>query len=189
MTEPSIKNSDGSGYTSSDQSLPIAKRVIQRAGGRHLVFRINKGPLWFVPKPYALISNIEGTILFFYGFGQIWVTHKKLRRIAEWFVRVPRFASKHIKRIVGELEPQIQTFIADVEKLGLIGTLVVERKVIEFHWTVPRDQRGDADQIADRKTKIDTAFNQLAAGFAKLQLEGVEGQHDCDDAEINISAV
>ena len=163
---------------------PIAKKVIQKAGGRHLVFRIKRGPWWFLPKPYALISNIEGSILFFYGIGQIWVTHKKERRINDWMLRVPRFISKRINWLVNELQPEIVKFIDQIQEVEIIGTLIIERRVVEFHWTVPRQQRHASVPDEDRVQIINDAFNRLAKEFAKLQLTGKEGQHDVDDDQI-----
>ena len=186
MSEPSI---DPPPETSRDSAAgeAVEKRVMTRAGGRHLVFRINEGRHWFLPRPYALISNIEGSILVFYGVGQIWITHRKLRRINDWLVRVPRFVSKKIITIVDQLEPDIAEFIEHVQHLDLIGTLVVERKVIEFHWTVPRNRRDGSDPRPDPQPIIDLNFNQLATAFARLQLVGNEGEMDCVETDIQLA--
>ena len=180
---PSAANSSGSSLSSSSDS--VDKRVIKKAGGRHLVYRINRGRWWFLPKPYALISNIEGSILVFYGAGQIWATHKKLRRINEWMVRIPRFISKRIVKIVDDLQQNISDFIEQIDEPGVIGTLVVERKVIEFHWTVPRGQRND-EKDAELRIMIDREFDKLAKCFARLQLVGQEGQHDVQEDEVSL---
>ena len=164
----------------------IDKHVIAKAGGRHLVYRINRGPWWFLPKPYAMISNIEGSVLFFYGVGQIWVTHKRIRRINEWWLRVPRFISKRLVGVIDTLEPQISEFIDRVDELEVIGTLLIERRVIEFHWTVPRGQRNDSND-ARRKAVIDKEFNKLAKCYARLQLVGQEGAEDVGENEIELA--
>lgn len=164
----------------------VDKRVIKRVGGRHLVYRVKEGAWRWLPRPYALISNIEGLILVFYGAGQIWVTHRKRHRINEWIVRVPRFASKRMVQIVQELETPISEFIEQVNDLDLIGTLILERRAIEFHWTVPRDKLGDRQPDVDREQVINASFNQLATAFAQLQLAGEEGAHDVRQDQIEL---
>lgn len=182
-TDPAAETKHGSATSDSDA---VQKRIVTRAGGRHLVFRINEGRHWFLPRPYALISNIEGSILVFYGIGQIWVTHRKLRRINDWLVRVPRFVAKRIVRIVDGLEPDIAEFIEHIQHLDLIGTLIIERKVIEFHWTVPRNRRDGSDPLPDPQAIIDLNFNNLATAFARLQLVGNEGEPDCVKTDIEL---
>ena len=69
----------------------VLNRVIKRFGGRHLIFRTQLGDSWRVlPKPYALVSTFRGPVWFFYGIGQVWVTHKKYREFDGWMARVPR---------------------------------------------------------------------------------------------------
>jgi len=162
----------------------VDKRVIKQAGGRHLVFRINRGPWWFLPKPYAMISNIEGSLLLFYGMGQLWATHRKQRIINDWIVRVPRLISKRIVGIVDELEKEIAEFVEKIDELGVIGTIMIERHVIEFHWTVPRQQRNDPR--TDLHSTVDREFNRLAKAYAELQLVGQEGQHDVNRQQIEL---
>lgn len=159
--------------SSEDSALVPGQRVIRKARGRHLVYRKSHGSLWFLPHPYALISNIEGSLLAFYGIGQLWATHRKLRRINDWYVRVPRFISKRIISLIDELEPHIDDFIEAVEQLGIIGTLIIERRVIEFHWTVPGGSARTTDTEAHPDSVIDAHFNRLASAFEKVSQASV----------------
>lgn len=176
---------ENNGNESQRAAETVRKKIVQRAGGRHLIFRIKNERMSLLPKPYALISNIEGSIWIFYGVGQIWITHRKLRKIRDWHVRVPRLTSKRVIEIIEKLEKDIEDFIEHVDNQGLIGTLVVERKVIEFHWTVPKAV-ADTQPNLDRKTVIDLQFNKLATTFAKLQLVGQEGLDDVDANQIQL---
>ncbi len=157
---------------------PVEKRIVRRAGGRHLVFRIQRPRNWLVPRPYALISNIEGPLWMFYGVGQVWITHRRIKRIRDWTLRVPRVVSHRIIELVGKLEQDIDRFISQIEDQDLIGTVLIDRRTIEFHWTVPRDQREDSTNASKRQAVVDLHFNQLATAFAKLQLVGEEGVED-----------
>jgi hypothetical protein len=129
-------NNPAKNETNADQALASqTNRIIKRFGGRHLIFRTKTGGWWMLPKPYVLISSFRGPVWVFYGVGQIWVTHKKLREISGWMVRVPRFVNATVTQIVDKLEPGISEFINFCNQHGIEGTLVIERKLIEFHWT------------------------------------------------------
>ncbi len=155
------------------QLEPGKKHIVHRLGGRHLIFRLNKGQgLWrFVPRPYVLISCIQGPLWVFYGIGQIWLTHKKAKNIKDWAVRVPRFLSPSLIQLVDRLEPDIERFVDYCNDKGFTATLVIEKKVIEIHWTRRKTEPAEAEQKNDQPEKtIDEMFNELAQRFVALQL-------------------
>ncbi len=149
---------------------PAQKKVIQRLGGHHLILRLKKGRWWFVPKPYVLVSSIEGPLWVFYGLGQIWLTHKKVKYIKDWSVRVPRLVSGRLLDLIDRLEPDIENFIDYCNDQGLTATLVIERKVIECHWTLRRTEKQEENKGAHRKPDINSKFNELAEKFVNMQL-------------------
>ncbi len=125
-------------------------KVIKRFGGRHLIFRTKSGGWWMTPRPYVLVSSFRGPVWMFYGAGQIWITHKKLRDIGGWMARVPRIANKKILQIVDSLDSDIAKFTGFCNEHGIEGTLVIDRQAIEFHWTF-------GDQLQQEKLKNDNA--------------------------------
>jgi hypothetical protein len=111
-------------------------RIIKRFGGRHLIFRTQLQKNWRVlPRSYGLVSDFCGPVWFFYGLGQIWVTHKKYRQYDGWTARVPRIGGAKIVKLLDSLESAITEFTHHCNTNGIEGTLVLEPEVIEFHWT------------------------------------------------------
>jgi len=138
----------------------ILNRIIKRFGGRHLIFRTEQGTWQFFRKPYALISTFRGPIWFFYGIGQIWVTHKKYREFDGWMSRIPRISAPKIVQLLDLLQDELTSFTHYCNEHGIEGTIVVEAKVIEFHWTFDYT----VDKEADKKDKTDI----LDSPFQKL---------------------
>lgn len=106
----------------------------------------------------------------FYGVGQIWITHKKLREISGWMVRAPRLANKTITKIVDKLEPKIVEFINHCNKHGIEGTLVIERKLIEFHWTFG-DELDREKHKQEHAESLDSRFQELCHNFVVVKAE------------------
>ena len=157
--------------TDSDQpAAGQVNKIIKRFGGRHLIFRTKTGGWWILPKPYILISSFRGPVWVFYGAGQIWVTHKKLREISGWMVRAPRFENKTVTQIVDKLEPEIAEFINFCNEHGIEGTLVIERRVIEFHWTF-----GDELDLEKHKKEqadtLESKFQSLCDDYVAVKSE------------------
>ena len=148
-------------------------RVIKRFGGRHLIFRTQLGSGWsVVPKPYALVSTFRGPIWFFYGIGQVWITHKKYHAFDGWMSRVPRLNAPKITALLDKLEPALTEFTHFCNQNGIEGTVVIEKNVIEFHWTF--DYSVDKEKMKQDHTDIlDAPFHQLVdqylAGKATLE--------------------
>jgi hypothetical protein len=153
--------------------LPSIKqdRIIRRWGGRHLIFRTKTGGIWLLPKPYVLISSFRGPIWLFYGVGQIWVTHRRLKEIDSWLARVPRFVSTALIRILDFIEADLRKFISYCNEAGIEGTIVMERQCLEFHWTFGHDLDKEKHKPA-HADRVDEKFHDLVAAFlnAKRQL-------------------
>lgn len=170
MNEPTSEPTDHENGTD-DSLTPGEKKIIRRLGGHHLIFRLKKGPWWMIPKPYVLVSSIRGPLWVFYGIGQIWITHKKVKEIKNWSVRVPRFINKRLLQLVDRLEPEIEKFIDYCETEGLTATLVIERKIIECHWTMRQKEKKEEEADGSiHQIKIDERFNLLAQKFVEMQL-------------------
>ncbi len=150
----------------------ILNRIIKRFGGRHLIFRTELGSWQFFRKPYALISPFRGPIWFFYGIGQIWVTHKKYHEFDGWMSRVPRLPAPKIVKLLDMLEEELTSITHYCNESGIEGTIVVEAKVIEFHWTF--DYKVDKETEKKDKTDfLDAPFQKLVDKYleAKATLE------------------
>ena len=142
--------------------------VVKKFGGRHLIFRTNVGKKSLLPRPYALVSAFEGAELFFYGAGQVFITHTKLCEFETWFARVPRGlkSGAELERLLLRLEPELNSFIRYCNEHAIEGTIVVEKGVIEFHWTFGNEL--EAEKIKDEnKSPLDVEFEALAQAFAR----------------------
>jgi len=143
-------------------------RVVKRFGGRHLIFRTDVGKKSLLPKPYALVSAFEGPELFFYGVGQLFITHTKIGEFETWFARVPRGSKSgaELERLLLRIEPELNAFIGYCNKHGIEGTVVVEKGVIEFHWTFGHEL--EAETVKDEnKSPLDVEFENLAMALAR----------------------
>ena len=118
-----------------DSHDQVLNRVIKRFGGRHLIFRTRLGKWQVLPRPYGLVSTFRGPVWFFYGIGQVWVTHKKYQEYDGWMARVPRIWAPEITSLLDQLAPQITEFTHHCNERGIEGTLVIEPTLLEFHWT------------------------------------------------------
>ncbi len=145
-----------------------SNRVLKRFGGRHLIFRSDVGKKSIFPKPYALVSAFQGPELFFYGVGQLFVTHTKIGEFETWLARVPRGSKSgaQLERLLLRIEPELNAFIRYCNTHGIEGTVVVEKSVIEFHWTFGHEL--EAEKVKDEnKSPLDVEFENLAMAFAK----------------------
>ncbi len=150
----------------------ILNRVIKRFGGRHLIFRTELGSWQFFRKPYALISTFRGPIWFFYGIGQIWVTHKKHREFDGWMSRIPRIPAPKIVQLLDMLKEELTTFTHYCNENGIEGTIIVEAKVIEFHWTFDYTVEKETEK-KDKTDILDSPFQKLVDRYlvAKAELQ------------------
>ena len=147
-----------------------ANKVIKRFGGRHLIFRAKQGGWWLAPRPYVLVSSFRGPIWMFYGAGQIWVTHKKIREIGGWMARVPRLNNKKVLKILDAIENELSAFINFCNEHGIEGTIVIESKVIEFHWTFG-DELDKESQKKEHTSPLDQQFQTLCDRFQQVKQE------------------
>lgn len=159
---------DASGAT---KSMGQENRIIKRFGGRHLIFRTKLGGWWMVPKPYLLISSFRGAVWIFYGFGQIWATHSKDRQIEDWIVRKPRIRSKAVMDILDRIEPQVSEFVNYCNSQSIEGTIVLERKMIEFHWTFGNEPLPKEKEKPENSETLDSHFNLLVDAFLQAKEE------------------
>lgn len=159
------------GSENTDKSnLSRLNRIIKRFGGRHLIFRTKTGGWWFTPTPYVLISSFRGPVWVFYGAGQVWLTHKKLREVGGWMARVPRFASTKVVNIVDNLESDLAAFTHFCNEHGIEGTIVVETKVIEFHWTFG-DELDHEKHKKENAKALDAHFQALCDRYLEVTSE------------------
>lgn len=143
-------------------------KVVKRFGGRHLIFRTNVGKKSILPKPYALVSSFSGPDWFFYGVGQIFLTHEELCEFELWNVRVPRSAKARAKlsSLLMRLESELVSFIRYCNEHGIEGTIVVEENIIEFHWTF--GQELEQEKLKDEhKSPLEKKFDELVAAFVR----------------------
>lgn len=142
----------------------VVNRVIRRLGGRHLIFRaqVRKGGL--LPKPYGLVSTFRGPVWFFYGMGQVWLTHRKYHAYDGWLSRVPRLGGTGVTNLMDHLQPAITEFTHHCNEQGIEGTLVVEPFKIEFHWTFGYPLR--QEKLKKENTDmLETQFQKLVDVF------------------------
>lgn len=152
--------------TKVDESL---NKVIKTFGGRHLIFRTQLETWRILPRPYALISDFAGPVWFFYGLGQIWITHKKHKEYDGWTARVSRFGNEKVVQLLDHLETPITEFTHYCNEHGIEGTIVLEPGIIEFHWTFGYDLR--AEKLKPEKASpIEDQFQTLVDAF--LQAKG-----------------
>lgn len=155
---------------SNSESSPL-NRIVKRYGGRHLIFRTKLGGWWIVPHSYVLVSSFRGPVWVFYGAGQIWLTHKKHEQIGGWTARIPRFKSKAVTQILEAISSELETFINQCNELGIEGTVVIERKVIEFHWTFGHDDEVDERHKENSSELLDHHFQNLVNAYLAAKKE------------------
>ncbi|MEM7783927.1 MAG: hypothetical protein AAF623_11285 [Planctomycetota bacterium] len=149
----------------------IFNRVIKRFRGRHLIFRTQLDErVRLFPRPYALVSSFRGPVWFFYGLGQIWLTHQKYHQFDGWMARVPRVGSAKLKKLVDLLEKPLSEFTHHCNESGIEGTLILEPTTVEFHWTFgySLDQEGQKEEACGL---LDVPFERLIQAFMDVKGE------------------
>jgi len=160
--DQSTSNPNGAGQ--------ILNRIIKRFGGRHLIFRTEMGVWRWLPRPYALVSTFRGPIWLFYGAGQVWVTHRKYQEFDGWLSRVPRLPAPRTIELLDSLKDPLNEFTHYCNENGLEGTVVVEPKVIEFHWTFGYELM--QEKMKTEKTDLlDAPFQKLVDGYLAAKKE------------------
>ena len=161
-------NPTATASNSGDNQSPV-NRVIKRFGGRHLIFRTSMESGWrILPRSYALVSDFTGPVWFFYGLGQIWVTHKKFKRYDGWTARVPRFGGAKFVDLLTKLESELIEFSHHCNKNGIEGTVVLEPNLIEFHWTFGYSLEKEKMKPEQSDT-LDAQFNKLVEAFVSCK--------------------
>ncbi len=117
-----------------------------------------------MPHPYLLISSFRGPVWVFYGIGQIWLTHRKLFRIGDWIVRTPRLRSRHLTEKLNQMKTPLKEFIGFCDAHGIQGTIVMERQILEFHWTFGFELEKEK-QKPDHSAGMDVQFARLVEAF------------------------
>ena len=84
--------------------------------------------------------------------------------------RVPRFVSSSVKKILERIEPKLAEFITFCNDKGVEGTVVVERKCLEFHWQcgVELDKEKFKRENSD---ELDRRFHELVDEFIAAKKE------------------
>ena len=144
--------------------------VVNKLGGRHLIFRTQLETWHLIPKPYALISDFSGPVWFFYGLGQIWLTHKKYRDYDGWTARVSRLGSENVIKLLDRLEDSLVDFTHYCNVEGLEGTIVVEPAIIEFHWTFGYSLAKEKMK-PEKSSMIEEKFNRLVEAFLEAKAD------------------
>ena len=149
------------------KTIDADNKVVKRFGGRHLIFRTNTGKRSILPQPYALISSFRGPSWFFYGIGQVFLTHEKLGEFEHWMARIPRRAKSHalLEKRVMDLEQELNAFIGYCNEHQIEGTIVLEENVIEFHWTFGHELEQEKLKDENKSTLV-AHFEQLVDAFA-----------------------
>lgn len=146
----------------SDSLLMPAK--FSRYGGRHLIFRAKSDERSWMPRPYLLISPFTGPVWVFYGIGQIWLTHRKRERLENWWVRAPRIRSRRLWETYEQLKPHLLSFVQFCNSEKIEGTLVLEHKVIEFHWTFGPERAWEKHKV-EHCERLEAQFQRLVDAF------------------------
>ena len=155
--------------SNSNDGQSVVNRVIKRFGGRHLIFRTSMEPGWrILPRSYALVSDFIGPVWFFYGLGQIWVTHKKFKRYDGWTARIPRFGGAKLVELLEKLESELIEFTHHCNQNGIEGTVVLEPSLIEFHWTFGYSLEKEKMK-PQQSDALDTQFNKLVEAFVSCR--------------------
>ena len=141
-------------------------KVIKRFGGRHLIFRTDAGKKSVLPTPYALVSSFRGPDWFFFGIGQVFLTHEKMCEFERWGARIPRSgkARAKLEKLLMQMEPELNSFIRYCNEHGIEGTIVVDSSVIEFHWTFGQELKDE--KLKDQhKSPLETKFKRLVEAY------------------------
>ena len=146
----------------------VHNRIVKKFGGRHLIFRTTPNSMRILPRPYVLVSSFRGPIWVFYGLGQVWLTHKKLHEFAGWMARAPRLRSREVTAITEELGPDLESFINYCNESGIEGTILIEKKVIEFHWTFGFELEKEKLKVENADT-LETRFQELVARYLQIK--------------------
>lgn len=162
-TEKSSQSSS-SATESAASDDKMLDRVIKRFGGRHLIFRTQIRRWGILPRPYALVSTFRGPVWFFYGIGQVWVTHRKYRDFDGWMSRLPRIAAPKIAALLDELSDALTEFTHYCNEQGIEGTIVIESKVIEFHWTFGYELKREKSKM-EKTDLLDAPFHKLVDAY------------------------
>ncbi|MEL7496654.1 MAG: hypothetical protein AAFN77_03540 [Planctomycetota bacterium] len=160
------KPSDGDTLSTQDS----LNRVIKTLGGRHLIFRTQLDPWILIPKPYALISDFRGAVWFFYGLGQIWLTHKKYAEYDGWTARVSRLGSEKVKKLLDQLQGPITEFTHFCNEEGIEGTIVLDPGIIEFHWTFGYALKAEKEK-PEKAHPVEAHFKTLVDAFLAAKSE------------------
>jgi len=156
------------GQPSNDNQSAV-NRIIKRFGGRHLIFRTRMQPGWrILPRSYALVSDFTGPVWFFYGLGQIWITHKKFKQYDGWTARVPRVGGSKLVSLLAELEPALTEFTHHCNENGIEGTVVLEHDLIEFHWTFGYSLEKEKMK-PEQSDVLDSQFKKLVDVFVTVK--------------------
>ncbi len=156
------KNVDGSGQ--------VDEAVLRKFGGRLLIFRTTPSSFRLWPRPYVMISSFRGPVWMFYGAGQVWITHKKFREFSGWMARVSRFRNKAVLDIANQMTSDLESFVDYCNEHGIEGTLLIEAKVIEFHWTFGFDLEKE-NQKNEHAADVEAQFRKLSQHFVAVKQE------------------
>lgn len=156
--------------TKSGENEGALNRIVKRLGGRHLIFRTQLKGWTLVPHSYALISDFRGAVWFFYGVGQVWVTHKVHREFDGWAARVPRLGGQKVTALVDRLADDIARFTHFCNQRGIEGTIVLETSVIEFHWTFGYSLKREKEK-PEQADSLDHQFQKLVDAFLTAKAE------------------
>jgi hypothetical protein len=151
--------------------MKSSNKVVKRFGGRHLIFQACVSDKSWLPKPYALVSSFRGPYWFFYGIGQVFVTHRVLGEFEKWQARVPRSpkSAAKLEKMLMQLEPELNAFIKHCNEHGIEGTIVVEKDVLEFHWTFGHEL--EQEKLKDEnRSPLEVKFDALVNEFSKERL-------------------
>lgn len=155
--------------SNSGDNRSSTNRIIKRFGGRHLIFRTNMESGWrILPRSYAMVSDFAGPVWFFYGLGQIWITHKKFKRYDGWNARVPRLGGAKLVDLLTKLESELIVFTHHCNENGIEGTIVLEPNLIEFHWTFGYSLEKEKMK-PEQSDMLDAQFNKLVEAFVKCK--------------------
>ncbi|MEZ6093102.1 MAG: hypothetical protein R3C03_02525 [Pirellulaceae bacterium] len=122
-----------------------------------------------IANPYAFVSSVSGPVWFFYGIGQIWLTHEKSGAIDGWQIRLPRVRAKQFDATIQSLKEPLTSFVQFCNEHQIEGTIVLEQYEIEFHWLFGQGMKG-GKQEPQLQNEIEKQFAILAEAFCSQSI-------------------
>lgn len=82
--------------------------------------------------------------------------------------RTPRVRSKEVTAITEKIEPELNSFIGFCNEHGIEGTVLIEKEVIEFHWTFGFELEQEAKK-GEHADDLESHFQAVVEAYKKAK--------------------